>query len=331
MKTPAAVLFETNELEVVDLDIPKLKPGQVLVEIIYSGVCGTQIGEIRGLRGPDQYLPHCLGHEGSGIVWEISEGVTKVKPDDKVILSWIKTGGANVNSTIYDYNGKKINAGGVTTFQKYAVVSENRLLTIDSRLSMTKAALMGCPVPTGMGSVFKTADVGEGSSIIIFGAGGVGCCAVVAAKKRKCNPIVVIDPVTWKLDLAKNLGATHTQTTVQRFPGLCDYAIETSGKPEAIYSAMYAVKPQGGIVVIVGNSRFGTELKINPSWFNQGKQLRGCWGGDSSPVYFLHLAYVDDYSLDFMVNNIYSLSYINEAIKDLENGNVIRPLINMSL
>lgn len=329
MKTQAAVLFETNKLEVVDLDIPKIKSGQVLVDIFFSGVCGTQIGEIRGLRGKDEYLPHCLGHEGSGIVREVSEGVTHVEPGDNVILSWIKDQGANVNSTIYDYNGKKINAGGVTTFQKYAVVSENRLTKLPQNSPMGRAALLGCPIPTGMGSVMVVAGC-HTSSIIIFGAGGVGLSAVIAAKQMNCKPITVVDPVKWKLDIAKRLGANLTVNTSDN---LCitdyDFAIETSGKQNAIYNAMQSVKSQGGIVVIVGNSRFGTELKINPHWFNQGKELRGCWGGNATPYDFLKM--VDCEDLDLLTKDRYSLTDINKAVNDLENGRVIRPLIDMSL
>src|SRR5262245_49839451 len=102
MKTPAALLVELNKpLELVDIDIPTLKPGQVLVEIACSGVCHTQLGEVRGLRGPDNFLPHCLGHEASGWVREISPGVGRVRPGDAVMLSWIKGPGANVPGTVY--------------------------------------------------------------------------------------------------------------------------------------------------------------------------------------------------------------------------------------
>src|SRR5437016_2598321 len=102
MKTPAAILVETGQpLVIGDLDIPKLRPGQVLVEVCYSGVCHTQLLERQGWRGEDRFLPHCLGHEGSGVVREIGPGVAGVRPDDAVILSWIKGPGADVPGTAY--------------------------------------------------------------------------------------------------------------------------------------------------------------------------------------------------------------------------------------
>ncbi|HIB86855.1 TPA: hypothetical protein EYO57_06535, partial [Candidatus Poribacteria bacterium] len=111
MKTEAAVLVELNQpLVIADLELPALKPGQVIVDVAFSGVCHTQLLECRGYRGPDPYLPHCLGHEGSGVVIEISSGVTKVKEGDHVILSWIKGSGANVNSTTYGWAEGIVNA-----------------------------------------------------------------------------------------------------------------------------------------------------------------------------------------------------------------------------
>src|SRR5437763_12068688 len=111
MKTLAAVLIETGRpLELAELEIPTLKPGQVLVEVVYSGVCHTQVLECRGYRGEDKFLPHCLGHEGGGIVRAVGPGVTKVKPGDRAILSWIKGGGADVFGWSYDWSGRRVNA-----------------------------------------------------------------------------------------------------------------------------------------------------------------------------------------------------------------------------
>src|SRR4051812_30509672 len=122
MKTTAAVLVELGKpLELADLAIPALKSGQALIEVVYSGVCHTQVGEARGHRGEDKFLPHCLGHEGSGIVREIGPGVSRVTQGDHVILSWIKSSGMDVPGSVYDWNGKKVNAGGITTFATYSV------------------------------------------------------------------------------------------------------------------------------------------------------------------------------------------------------------------
>jgi S-(hydroxymethyl)glutathione dehydrogenase/alcohol dehydrogenase len=209
MKTTAAVLVEPGSpLELADLEIPALKPGQVLVEVAYSGVCHTQLLEARGHRGEDRYLPHCLGHEGSGIVREVSNGVARVKPGDPVILSWIRGEGADVPGTVYGWNGRPVNAGAITTFATYSVISENRLTPIADGLSMRHAALVGCAVPTGAGVVFNTAQAQPGQSLVVFGVGGVGGCAIAAAASCGCHPIVAVDVNPDKFVLARQLGAT---------------------------------------------------------------------------------------------------------------------------
>src|ERR1700733_8324419 len=110
MKITAAILVETGKpLELADIEVPALKAGQVLVEIAFSGVCHTQVLEARGRRGADKFLPHCLGHEGSGFVRDVGPGVTKVKVNDPVILSWIKGNGADVPGSVYRWNGRNVN------------------------------------------------------------------------------------------------------------------------------------------------------------------------------------------------------------------------------
>ena len=137
MKTQAALLVQTGQpLVLAEIETPALKPGQVLVEIAYSGACGTQVMEWRGDKGEDKWVPHCLGHEGTGTVIEAGSAVTKVKVGDKVVLSWIKGTGIEAGGAVYDWDGKKVNAGGVTTFQRHAVVSENRLTLLPPDLPM---------------------------------------------------------------------------------------------------------------------------------------------------------------------------------------------------
>ncbi len=124
MKTQAALLVATGQpLVIAEIETPALKPGQVLVEIAYSGACGTQLMEVAGDKGEDKWCPHCLGHEGTGTVVEAGSAVTKVKVGDKVVLSWIKGNGIEAGGAVYDWDGKKVNSGGVTTFQRHAVVS----------------------------------------------------------------------------------------------------------------------------------------------------------------------------------------------------------------
>ena len=182
MKTEAALLVQTGKpLVLAEIEIPALKPGQVLVEIAYSGACGTQVMEWRGDKGEDKWVPHCLGHEGTGTVLETGSAVTKVKAGDKVVLSWIKGNGIEAGGAVYDWDGKKVNAGGVTTFQRHAVVSENRLTLLPPDLPMDVAVLLGCAAPTGMGAVYNVLKVQPGDAVAVFGTGGIGLNALMAA------------------------------------------------------------------------------------------------------------------------------------------------------
>ena len=343
MRTESAILIETGKpLAIANLDIPDLKPGQVLVDIEYSGVCHTQVLECRGYRGEDRYLPHCLGHEGSGIVIEIGKNVSKVKPGDKVILSWMKGSGADVPSTVYSWNGTNVNSGAITTFSKQSVISENRLTVIQDKISMEEAAMLGCAVPTGLGSVFNVAKPMRNQSIAVFGAGGIGLCAVAGAKMSECNPIIAVDINNDKLKLAKKLGATicinaSEKNPVDEISKICksslDFAIECSGIPSVMLQSIQSVRSQGGIVVIVGNARFGEILHLDPRQFNMGKKLLGTWGGDNNPdtdfARYSRLILSGKLDIKPIMSRKYKLGEINNAVDDLEKGEVLRPLIDM--
>lgn len=344
MKTIAAVLVETGKpLELAELEIPRLKPGQVLVEIVFSGVCHTQLQEVRGYRGEDKFLPHCLGHEAGGIVQEIGPGVMKVKPGDRVILSWIKGLGTNVPGTVYDWGERKVNSGAVTTFSQYSVVSENRLTPMPNGLSMEDSPLLGCAAPTGIGAVLNAAKSGPGQSIAVFGTGGVGLCSIIGAALSSCVPIIAIDLLESKLELAAKLGATHfinaaSGNPVELLESICpggvDFCIEASGSPEAMRQSLQSVRPQGGTTVIIGNARQGETLSIDPGQLNMGKRMLGTWGGDCNPdVDFPRLAKLvtsGRINLKPLTTKKYSLQQVNQALNDLEAGLAARPIIDMT-
>ncbi|MBI2839859.1 MAG: zinc-binding dehydrogenase [Acidobacteria bacterium] len=343
MKTTAAILVDLGQpLRVVELEVPALRAGQVLVQIAFSGVCHTQVLEVRGYRGADRFLPHCLGHEGSGLVLDVGPGVTKVKQGDHVVLSWIRGSGADIPGTVYGWAGRGVNAGGVTTFSRHAVVSENRLTLMPDGLGPETAALLGCAVATGMGAVFNTACPRPGQSLVVFGAGGVGLCAVAAAATAGCMPVVAVDVLPQKLETAVHLGATHTLLATDSVDllaevtriccGAPDFAIEATGRPAIMLAALQCVRSQGGTAVVVGNARYGETLTIDPMLLNAGKRLLGTWGGDTIPdrdfPRFAKILALNRFDLGTLQSAPYSLSDANRAIEDLEQGNAIRPLID---
>jgi S-(hydroxymethyl)glutathione dehydrogenase/alcohol dehydrogenase len=343
MKTRAAVLVELGRpLEIAEIELPALKAGQVLVQVEHSGVCHTQLLEARGGRGPDAYLPHLLGHEGAGVVRELGAGVTKVKPGDAVVLSWMKGSGADVPGAVYRWGERKVNAGGMTTFQRLSVVSENRLTPRPAALGAREAALLGCALPTGFGMIYNVLKLEKGRTLAVFGAGGIGLCAVAAARAAGAGLVVVVDPRADRRAAARSLGATHELAPGPALadelktlaPGGFDAAVEASGNPAAMSAALACVRPRGGAAVVAGNARAGEKLMVDPRELNLGKRLLGTWGGDNEPdrdfprwAARLGEARVD---LSALLAAPYPLARVNEALDDLESGRALRPLLDLS-
>src|SRR5438067_1822192 len=169
MKFNAAILVELKKpLAIEEIESSPLRFGQVLVRILCSGICGAQINEIDGAKGPDKFLPHLLGHEATAIVMEVGEGVTTVKTGDRVVCHWRK--GAGLQAPTASYTSKtfpRINSGWVTTFSEYSVVSENRLTKVAADFDAEAGALLGCAVTTAMGVINNNAKLAIGESIAV--------------------------------------------------------------------------------------------------------------------------------------------------------------------
>ena len=345
MKTLAAVLLETSQpLQVEELQIPVLKEGQVLVKISYSGVCHSQLNEVQGLKGVDKFLPHTLGHEGAGIVQVVGPGVNKVNEGDAVILTWIKGDGLDVPSTIYTRkDGVRVNSGAISTFMEYAVVSENRLIPVSKEFSLRELPLLGCAIPTGAGIAFNTAKIAQGSSVAVFGVGGIGLSTVIGAKLRGAKRIIAIDIFDHKLELACSLGATDTVNCkkqdvasyineVTHKAGL-DYAIEASGNAEAMELAFKSIRTGGGLCVLAGNLPTGKTISIDPLDLIKGKRVIGTWGGETQPdkdiPMYLDLYRTGKLELSPFITQTYKLEEINQALEELEKGKLGRGLIEM--
>ena len=207
----AAILVESNQPLIVDeIACPGIVEfGQVLVDVHYSGICGAQINEIDAVKGPDKYLPHLLGHEGSGIVRKVGLGVSTVKEGDHVVMHWRPSAGIQSPTPKYGWGGKTVNAGWVTTFNEQSIVSENRLTVIPHNFDMKVAPLFGCAVTTAFGVVNNDAQVKVGQSVLVFGIGGVGINIVQAASMVSATPIVGVDLLQHKLEMGKKFGLTH--------------------------------------------------------------------------------------------------------------------------
>jgi S-(hydroxymethyl)glutathione dehydrogenase/alcohol dehydrogenase len=345
VQTEAAILAELNQpLRHATLTLPDLKPGQVLVEVAYSGVCHSQLHEVRGRRGPDRFLPHTLGHEGSGTVLEVGEGVMKVRPGDRVVLTWIKGQGAEVPSTVYREGSTAINSGAISTFMRHAVTSENRLVRLGPEMPLGEAALLGCAVPTGAGIVFNAAKMNRGASVAVFGVGGIGSSALLAARMLDASPLIAVDVVDAKLAEAVRLGATHAVNSRQHEPlsaileltrgkGV-DYAFEAAGRRETMEAAFRAVRNQGGLCVLAGNLPHGEQITIDPFDLIRGKRIVGTWGGETQPdtdiPRFVGWFREGRLPLAELITREYRLEEINEALADMEQGRLTRALVKMA-
>jgi S-(hydroxymethyl)glutathione dehydrogenase/alcohol dehydrogenase len=342
MKTRAAILWQLNKpLIIDDVEIPALKSGQVLVKIIYSGVCRAQYNEMIGLKGPDKFLPHLLGHEASGYVMDTARGVTKVKKNDYVCLSWIKGRGLDAFRSRYKIGSRTINAGAVTTFSDIAVVSENRAVKIPSSAPADVAAISGCAIATGCGIINNTLNASKNSSLVVFGAGGIGLSVILGAVHRGLTPIIAVDVIDSKLNFSKRLGATH-RVNALKAPALkkirtllplgADYAVDASGHKSAMENAFACIK-DSGVCVIAGNLGKDEKMEIHPFELIKGKRLAGTWGGETQPDRDIP-AYLKAFShgvlpIDRIITHRFGLEDVNKAFKLLQEGEAGRIILKM--
>jgi S-(hydroxymethyl)glutathione dehydrogenase / alcohol dehydrogenase len=343
MKITAAVLMRQHErLELAQLETPEhLRFGQVLVKVHYSGVCGSQINEIDGTKGPDRFLPHLLGHEGCGTVLETGDGVKTVKQGEKVVMHWRPGGGMQSETPIYRRNGKTVNAGWVTTFNDYAIVSENRLTPIPSEFDSRLAPLLGCAVTTALGVINNNAQVKVGQSVVVFGVGGVGLSIVQAAQMVSAYPIVAVDIVPTKLEMAERFGASHcinSKTTADLDKAIrdivgslgADVIIDTTGSPRVIETAYDLTQPKGKII-LVGVPRKGDNVSIYSLPLHFKKVLTGSEGGEAEPhndiPRYVRLVQAGRLKLDGLVTHEFRLEQINEAIALVRSGEAGRVLV----
>jgi Zn-dependent alcohol dehydrogenase len=345
-ETLAAILVEQKkDLVIGNITLPeKLDVGQVLVEYHFSGICGSQIGEIEGVKGPDNWLPHLLGHEASGTVLGIGPGVSRVKPGDKVVGHWRPATGIQSTTPKYLWNGKTVNAGWITTFNKFGVAAENRLTKIDSVERNEELALFGCAITTGFGVIDNNVKLKLGETVVVFGSGGIGLSLIQAANLAGASQIVAIDRFDNRLELAGKIGATSCinskrkqvwkeleQIFATKGP---DVFIDNTGNTDII-SQGFNTLSNNGKMILVGVPQHSEMSEIHTLPLHFGKSITGSHGGDCQPEKdiprYLDLIKMRKLQLGEIITDIKPLKRINDLIDDMISGKSTgRCLVNLN-
>ena len=285
----AAVLFNLKKpLEIVSIKSDRLLKGQIFIKLYYSGICGSQLGEIEGVKGEDKYLPHLLGHEGIGEVIEVGEGVKKVKKADIVLMHWMNSDGINSALPNYTYKKKKINAGNLTTFNEFAVVSENKITKISKNSNYKKKLLLGCTASTAIGSMYKLSKINKKDKVAVSGCGAIGLMILMICHNLKMKNVLAIDISSKKLKNIKNKLNFKTVNPKsvniikyidKKFDGKIDKFFECSGNVKMISDAFECLN-QDGEEILIGVPKYKEKAKFYTLDIHLGKKLVGCKGGD---------------------------------------------------
>jgi alcohol dehydrogenase len=378
MRVHAAVLYEMNKpapyadshpLVVEDVELSPPGPGEVLVEIVGAGLCHSDLSVINGSMYPQLLHPMILGHEASGIVREIGPEVKEFRVDDHVVFSFQPTCGhchycaigrpvlcingrtANNNGTLLSgatrfrtLDGRRLSHFiGVSSFSRYTVVAQESLVKIDNVVPLDKAALLGCAVITGVGAVMNTARVAPGESVVIFGLGGVGLSAVMGARLAGAYPIIAVDMLTSKFELAKRLGADFTIPAGVDNPvavirdlthGGAEYAFDAVGNTNVLTQAFKATA-LGGKIICIGIPPSDRFISLHAaSMVLMEKVVQGSLMGSAVPrrdiPRLTHLYLAGKLPLDELLSPSISFDEINTGFDRLAQGSVVRQLINFT-
>ena len=358
----AAVLYEYNTplvIEEVELDPPR--EGEVLVRMAASGVCHSDYHTVQGIHGWP--LPSILGHEGAGIVEEVGAGVRNVAPGDHVMMSWLPScghcrfcisgrqslcedmawsdaGTMMDGTTRFHIGDRPVYHYETSSFAERSVIPAQTAIPVDPSLPLTALALVGCAVTTGVGAVLNTARVRPGDSVAVVGCGGVGLNVVQGARIAGAGAIVAIDREPHKLDLARELGATHGVNAteggvVERVREIVgrsgvDHSFEAIGRPATIELAIQLVG-RGGQAILIGMAPPDARPAFDALGLTmEERSIRGCWYGSCRQQLDFPLM-VDLYrdgklNLDRLVEPC-TLDEINEAFVAMETGKVARKVI----
>ena len=367
MKTRAAVAWKANSpLVIEEIDLQGPQNGEVLVRMVATGVCHTDLFTLSG-DDPEGIFPTILGHEGGGIVEEIGTGVTTLKVGDHVIplytpecgvCEFCLSGKTNLCQAIRATQGKGLMPDGTTrfskngtpifhymgtsTFSEYTVVPEIALAKINKAAPLEKVCLLGCGITTGIGAVLNTAKVEPGSTVAIFGLGGIGLSCVQGAVMAKAGRIIVIDINEDKFEMAKMLGATDfinpkkydapiQDVIVDLTDGGVDYSFECIGNVHLMRQALECCHKGWGESVIIGVAGAGQEISTRPFQLVTGRVWRGsAFGGVKGRTELP--GYVERYmageiKIDEMITFTMPLEEINTAFDYMHDGKSIRSVV----
>jgi S-(hydroxymethyl)glutathione dehydrogenase/alcohol dehydrogenase len=368
MKTRAAVAWEVGQpLSIEEVDLEGPRAGEVLVRIVATGVCHTDAFTLSG-ADPEGLFPAILGHEGGGIVEEVGEGVTSVRPGDHVIplytpecgvCKFCTSGKTNLcqairatqgrglmpdGTTRFSKNGKPIlHYMGTSTFSEYTVLPEIAVAKINPAAPLDKVCLLGCGVTTGIGAVLNTAKVTPGSTVAVFGLGGIGMAVIQGAVMAKAARILAIDTNPEKFVMARQLGATDfvnpkdypdtpiQQVVVDLTDGGVDYSFECIGNVQVMRAALECCHKGWGESIIIGVAGAGQEISTRPFQLVTGRVWRGsAFGGvkgRSQLPGYVERYLAGEFQVDPFVSAVLPLEEINRAFDLMHEGKVIRSVI----
>ena len=366
MKTRAAVAFEAKQpLEVVELDLEGPKEGEVLVELMATGLCHTDAYTLSG-KDPEGLFPSVLGHEGCGVVREVGEGVTSVKPDDHVIPLYTPecrqckmclSGKTNLCSAIRETQGKGLMPDGTSrfsykgdtiyhymgtsTFSNFTVLPEIAVAKIREDAPFETTCYVGCGVTTGVGAVVNTAEVRPGDTVAVFGLGGIGLNVIQGAKLAGAGMIIGVDINPEREGWGRQFGLTHfvnpkecddvVAKIVEMTGGGVDYSFECIGNTDVMRQALECCHKGWGTSVIIGVAEGGATIETRPFQLVTGRNWRGtAFGGAKGRTDVPKIVdwYMDDkIQIDPLITHKFTLDEINHGFDLMEKGESIRGVV----
>jgi S-(hydroxymethyl)glutathione dehydrogenase/alcohol dehydrogenase len=366
MKTRAAVAFAAKQpLEIVEVDLEGPKAGEVLVEIMATGICHTDAYTLDGLDS-EGIFPSILGHEGAGIVREIGPGVTSVKPGDHVIPLYTPecrqckaclSGKTNLCTAIratqgqglmpdgtsrFSYKGQTIfHYMGCSTFSNFTVLPEIAVAKIREDAPFDKSCYIGCGVTTGVGAVINTAKVRPGENVVVFGLGGIGLNVIQGARLAGAGRIVGVDVNPAKEEWGRRFGMTDfvnpkdvgnvVETLVNMLDGGADYSFDCTGNVEVMRQALECCHRGWGTSIVIGVAEAGKEISTRPFQLVTGRNWRGtAFGGAKGRTDVPKIVdwYMDGkIEIDPMITHVLKLDDINQAFDLMHSGESIRSVV----